>query len=117
MATAQVFALGLDVYVVDYPAPSFNSTLSGRTHSPLVGLRLHPTLEAMTFEAVQQEITTWDEAKLRKLIAYAVVVQDRNSGRWPAEMTRKLDDPDANRWISLGELDRRLGFRPEELAE
>jgi len=70
----------------------------------------------MSLEAIQQEITTWDEAALRRLIAYAVVLQDRKSGHSAANFARRLDDPDPSRWISLEELDRRLGVRPDELA-
>ena len=71
----------------------------------------------MNFETVQQEITTWDEPALRRLIAYAVVLQDRKSGQTAVEFARKLDDPDPSRWVSLEELDRRLGIRPDDLAE
>ena len=71
----------------------------------------------MSLEAIQQEITTWEDDKLRKLIAYAVVLQDRKNGQVTTELARKLDDPDANRWVSLEELDRRLGIRPGELGE
>jgi hypothetical protein len=66
---------------------------------------------------VQQEITTWDEPALRRLIAYAVVLQDRKSGQIAADYVRKLDDPDPARWVSLEELDHRLGIRPDDLAE
>ena len=69
----------------------------------------------MSIEAVQQEIAKWDDTQLRRLIAYAVVLQDRKSGRFPADFAGK---PDASgRWVSLEELDQRLGFRPDELAE
>ena len=69
----------------------------------------------MSIEAVQQEIAKWDDAQLRRLIAYAVVLQDRKSGHFPTDFTAK---PDASgRWVSLEELDRRLGISPEELAE
>jgi hypothetical protein len=71
----------------------------------------------MNVESVQQEITTWDEASLRRLIAYAVVLQDRKSGQTAAEYARKLDDPDPSRWVSREELDRRLGLGPDDLAE
>ena len=71
----------------------------------------------MSIEAIQQEITTWDDSALRRLIAYAVVLQDRKSGQLPSTFARKLDDPDASRWVSLDELDRRLGIRPDELGE
>jgi hypothetical protein len=69
----------------------------------------------MNFETVQQEITTWDEPALRRLIAYAVVLQDRKSGQSAADHARKLDDPDPSRWVSLEELDRRLGIGPDDL--
>ena len=71
----------------------------------------------MNFETVQKEITTWDELALRRLIAYAVVLQDRKSGQTAAEYARKLDDPDPSRWVSLEDLDRRLGIGPDDLAE
>lgn len=71
----------------------------------------------MSLEAIQQEITTWDQAALRRLIAYAVILQDRKSGETAASAARKLDDPDLSRWVSLEELDRRLGIRPDELAQ
>jgi len=71
----------------------------------------------MSLEAIQQEITTWDDAALRRLIAYAVVLQDRKSGQTASTFARKLDDPDGSRWVSLDELDRRLGIGPNDLAE
>ena len=71
----------------------------------------------MSLETIQQEITTWDDAALRRLIAYAVVLQDRKSGQTASSFARKLDDPDGSRWVSLEELDRRLGIGPADLAE
>jgi len=70
----------------------------------------------ISLEVIQQEITTLDETTLRRLIAYAVVLQDRKAGQTAATLARKLDDPDPSRWVSLEELDRRLGLRPDELA-
>ena len=69
----------------------------------------------MSIEAIELEIAKLDDAQIRRLIAYAVVLQDRKSGRFPSDFTAKLDAPE--RWVSLDELDQRLGFRPEELAE
>jgi len=43
----------------------------------------------MSIEAVQQEIAKWDDAQLRRLIAYAVVLQDRKSGHFPTDFTAK----------------------------
>ena len=69
----------------------------------------------MSIEAIEQEIAKWDDVQLRRLIAYAVVLQDRKTGSFPADFTARLDAPE--RWVSLEELDQRLGFRPDELAE
>ena len=69
----------------------------------------------MSIEAVEQEIAKWDDAQLGRLIAYAVVLQDRKSGNLSAELRAKVNDPE--RWVPLEEMDRRLGFTPEELAE
>ena len=69
----------------------------------------------MSIDAVQNEIATWDDTQLRRLIAYAVVLQDRKSGRLPGDFAAKLDDP--SRWVPLEEFDRRMGFRPDELPE
>ena len=46
-----------------------------------------------------------------------MVLQNRKSGQPASTFARKLDDPDASRWISLEELDWRLGIRPDDLAE
>ena len=69
----------------------------------------------MSIEAVEQEIAKWDDTQLRRLIAYAVVLQDRKSGNLSADFGAKAND--SERWVPLEELDRRLGFTPEELAE
>ena len=69
----------------------------------------------MSMDAVQNEIATWDDTQLRRLIAYAVVLQDRKSGRLPGDFGAKLND--RSRWVPLEEFDRRMGFRPDELAE
>ena len=54
----------------------------------------------MSFDTIRQEITTWDETALRRLIAYAVVLQDRKSGQLGAELARKLVDPSGRgAWI------------------
>ena len=68
----------------------------------------------MSIDAVQHEIATWDDTQLRRLIAYAVVLQDRKSGRLSGDFAAKLDDP--SRWVPLEEFDRRMGFRPDELV-
>ncbi len=52
----------------------------------------------MSFDAIRQEITTWDETALRRLIAYAVVLQDRRSGQLGAERMRHAD------WAKVDEI-------------
>ena len=65
---------------------------------------------------IERLFASWDEAQLRRLIAFAVVLQDRKGGAH-ADLARKLDDQNPARWVSLDELDRKLGFTAEELAE
>ncbi len=70
----------------------------------------------MSLEMIEQEIAALDDAKLRRLIAYAVVLQDRRSGKLAQELAAKLDDPNPDRWVPLEELDRRLGLGPDDAA-
>jgi hypothetical protein len=43
----------------------------------------------MSLEMIEQEIAALDDAKLRRLIAYAVVLQDRRSGTLAQELDRR----------------------------
>lgn len=83
----------------------------------LVAQGLASDSPAVSLEEIRQEITSWDRTLLRKLIAYAVVLENRQTPGFAQSMASKLENPDPARWISLPELDARLGFRPDELEE
>ena len=67
----------------------------------------------MSIEAIQQEIARLDEGDLRKIIGQAVWTLRR---REDPDFTRKLggliDDKTPGRWLSLEEMDQRLGTTP-----
>jgi hypothetical protein len=65
----------------------------------------------MSFEAVEQEIVSWDDAKLRKLQALVVVLRSRHADRNLVEKLRsRIDDQSPNRWITAEEFSRRLNL-------
>ena len=63
-------------------------------------------IPAMSFDPIRREITTWDETALRRLIAYAVVLQDRKSGHLCAERTQRVD------WAKVDEILARVPANP-----
>ena len=65
----------------------------------------------MSFEAIQQEITTWDVENLRKLQALVVSLRLRQDEPDFAEkMARKIDDRTPGNWVTLEEFGQRLGL-------
>ena len=72
---------------------------------------------AMSFEAIQQEITTWDAGNLRKLQALVVSLRLRQDEPDFAEkMARKIDDRTPGNWVTLEEFGQRLGLPPDAPA-
>ncbi len=73
------------------------------------------TLTRMSFEAIEREIVTWDDAKLRKLQALAVALRVRQDDPTFAEkMAHRINDQSPERWVTLEEFDRRLGLPSDE---
>ena len=71
----------------------------------------------MSFEAIQQEITTWDAGSLRKLQALVVSLRLRQDEPDFAEkMARKIDDRTPGNWVTLEEFGQRLGLPPDAPA-
>lgn len=69
---------------------------------------------AMSFEAIQQEITTWDAGSLRKLQALVVSLRLRQDEPDFAEkMARKIDDRTPGNWVTLEEFGQRLDLPPD----
>ena len=67
----------------------------------------------MSFEAIENEIVSWDDSKLRKLQALVVTLRVRNDDPTFAEkMARKIDDQTPGRWVTLEEFGQRLDLPP-----
>lgn len=65
----------------------------------------------MSFEEIEREISSWNAGQLRMLQARIIsVLQLREDPDFPRRMAEIIDDPDANRWVSLEEFERRFGF-------
>lgn len=68
----------------------------------------------MSFEAIENEIVSWDDSKLRKLQALVITLRVRNDDPTFAEkMARKIDDQTPGNWVTLEEFGQRLGLPPE----
>jgi hypothetical protein len=63
----------------------------------------------MSFEAIQQEIATWDAGRLRELESLVVTLRHRRERPGHAEkMAGLIDERKTMDWISLEEFDRRV---------
>ncbi len=69
----------------------------------------------MSFEAIEREIVTWDDAKLRKLQALVVALRVRQEdSAFIESMAQRIDDQSPERWITPEEFGRRLGLTQDE---
>lgn len=68
----------------------------------------------MSIEAIQQEIASLDDAGLRKIIGQAVwTLSQREDPNFSRKLGGLIDDQTPGRWLTLEEMDRRLGTAPE----
>jgi len=65
----------------------------------------------MSFEAIEQEIATWDDTSLQRLAGLIFRLRHQRDPAWKAELARKIDDRTPGRWISLDEAERTLDAR------
>jgi hypothetical protein len=72
-------------------------------------------LTAVSFEAIEREIVTWDDARLRKLQALVVMLRIRHDDpEFSEKMARRLDDQTPARWLTPEEFERRLSLPEDE---
>lgn len=65
----------------------------------------------MSLDAIEREITTWDDAALRQLAGIVLRLRHSRDPGWKAELARKIDDKTEGRWLSLDEAERELDAR------
>jgi hypothetical protein len=64
----------------------------------------------MSVEELERELSSLDDAKRHRVMAYLVAIEDRKHAEYMAKLARKIDDKDPSHWITLEELEKRLGL-------
>ncbi len=59
---------------------------------------------------IKREIEGLPEKERRELAAFLVTLRHGESGDFKDKMARMIDDSEADNWVSLEELDRKLGL-------
>ena len=62
----------------------------------------------MKLDDLQREAEHLSPEEQRKLIGFLVAIDVRRDEGYREELSRRLDDPDREAWISLKEAERRL---------
>lgn len=64
----------------------------------------------MSIETLMQEIVGLGEQDQRKIAAFLVTLRDSSVPGYKEELARRADEADSSRWLTLEELDLRLGL-------
>ena len=64
----------------------------------------------MSVEVLMREIANLGPEDRKKLAAYLVTLQDASHPEYKQELARRADEKDPAKWLSLDELDTRLGL-------
>jgi hypothetical protein len=68
---------------------------------------------SMSFEALTREIAAWPDDQIRRFQAFLVALRHQRERGTLEKLAAKLDDPDPSRWISLEDVEKRLGLANE----
>ncbi len=71
----------------------------------------------MSVEELERELSSLADAERHRIMAYLVSIEDQKRAEYMAEMTRRLDDKDPSHWITLEELEKRLGLGKYDKGE
>jgi hypothetical protein len=63
----------------------------------------------LSIQEIKAEIATMPLEERRELAAYLVSLRHQDLAGYRARMTRKIDDENPGQWLTLEELDLRLG--------
>ena len=67
----------------------------------------------MSLETLKQQAAALDDQSRRELVAFLVSLREKQWQAYARTAGRKLDDPDASRWLTLEEFQTRLAEMPE----
>jgi hypothetical protein len=66
------------------------------------------TFHPMSIDVLKKELAGLGEGERSGILAFLVALQDEKNAGYRETLARKIDDRDAQRWVTLEELDRRL---------
>ncbi len=67
----------------------------------------------MSLETLKQEAAALDDQSRQELVAFLVSLREKQWQAYARAAARKLDDPNASRWLTLEEFQTRLAEMPE----
>ena len=68
----------------------------------------------MTLQAIKAEANRLDPQERQELLAHLVALSDRQRRERAERLAAKIDDKDPSHWVSLEELDARLGLNEQQ---
>jgi hypothetical protein len=71
----------------------------------------------MSVDAILQELPKLESAELSRIRDLLNSIEDQRNTAHMTEMARLIDDKDPANWITLEELDRRLGLKDGDSSE
>jgi hypothetical protein len=71
----------------------------------------------MSVEELEREVEGLDDTERRRLMAHLVALEDRKHAEYLAMLARRLDDKDPSHWLTLEELEKRLGLGKYDKGE
>jgi hypothetical protein len=71
----------------------------------------------MSVEELERELSGLDDAERHRIMAYLVSIEDQKHVEYMEKMARKIDDKDPSHWITLEELEKRLGLGKYDKGE
>jgi hypothetical protein len=64
-------------------------------------------------ETIKDELALLNPERRREILAYLVSIEDQANDSYASVMAGKIDDNRSESWMSLNELDGRLGLKDE----
>jgi hypothetical protein len=76
---------------------------------PLIAEQGSRTVPHMSFDVLKQELASLQREDRRRAIAFLVSLQDSEDAEYQEEIARRLNDRSPESWLTLEQLDARLG--------
>ena len=67
----------------------------------------------MSFDTLKIEVESLPAPARRKLMAYLVVLEDKNRAGYAEKLAQKIDDRSPERWLTPEECEQQLGLNDQ----